>query len=127
MLIYVRIVPALDTRRICFLTAMGARISTCSSGMHGPCMRVSIHSTAGIINTCGDPRRNKKSVDGARDADAFSRRRAGIDTGHECEREKERERRTARRGKRMDVERGGKVDRKNIRVGGWLVGREERK
>lgn len=104
-----------------------ARISTCSSGMHGPCMRVSIHSTGGIINTCGDPRRNKKSVDGARDADAFSRHRAGTDTGHECEREKERERRTAQRGKRMDVERGGKVDRKNIRVGGWLVGREERK
>lgn len=32
MLIYVRIVPALDIRRICFLTAMAARISTCSSG-----------------------------------------------------------------------------------------------
>lgn len=47
-------------------------------------MRVSTRGTGGIINTCGDPQRNKKSVDRVRDVDAFFRR--GVDTGHEQER-----------------------------------------
>lgn len=70
-------------------------------------MRVSTHGTGGIINTCGDPQRNKKSVD--RDVDAFFRR--GVDTGHEQERW-----RVGQKGKRMDVGyvRSRKADRKNI-------------
>lgn len=54
--------------------------------------------------------------------DAFSRRRHRHGTQvRKGGREREGIRRTAQGGKRMDVERGGKADRKNIR-GGWVVG-----
>lgn len=39
-----------------------------SGRAHESCMRVSIHDRGGIINTCGDPRRNKKSAGEPRDA-----------------------------------------------------------
>lgn len=91
-----------------------------SEWVHSSYMRVSIYSTGGIINTCGDLRRNKKFVDGARDAGAFSRRRHRHGT-----QVRKREGTTDSTEGKTDGRGTGLIEKMCGWVGGWLGERRE--
>lgn len=109
MLIYVRIMHALDIRRMRFFT--GCR---CAYKHVFERARVSIYCTGRIINTCGSLRTNKKSVDEACDGGCFFRRDVDAIYKREGERKRDRWKSTERKTNRRGI--GRNADRKNIQI-----------